>query len=168
MTSKEFASWVYSAAKKASDIDPVFVTAQAALESGWGRSVIGKYNLFGITKGSGWTGKTILVTTHEVFNTDKKTFAKPEEIISITKLQNGKYQYKVKRLFKDFDTLEQCLNEHLRILQKPFFADAWPYRKDGKEFSKRISDNVNLKYATDPNYYKTMCAMIDTIKRLLA
>ena len=34
MTNKEFALWVYNAAKNVSDIDPLFVAAQAALESG--------------------------------------------------------------------------------------------------------------------------------------
>ena len=53
MTNKEFALWVYNAAKNVSDIDPLFVAAQAALESGWGKSGIGN-NLFGITKGSSW------------------------------------------------------------------------------------------------------------------
>lgn len=168
MTSKEFAKWVYAAAQKASDINPIFITAQAALESGWGKSTIGKYNLFGITKGSSWSGKTILVTTHEVFSSDTKKFVKPEEILSITKLSNGKFRYKVKRLFKDFGSLEECLSEHLRILKKSGYSDAWPYRKSPKEFAKRISNNIGCKYATDPNYYRTMCAMIDTVQRLIS
>ena len=67
MTNKEFAQWVYDAAKSL-DIDPIFVTAQAALETGWGKSRIGKYNLFGITKGT-WTGRTQLVKTREVHST---------------------------------------------------------------------------------------------------
>lgn len=46
MTNKEFALWVYNAAKNVSDIDPLFVAAQAALESGWGKSGIGN-KLFG-------------------------------------------------------------------------------------------------------------------------
>ena len=50
-----FAQQVYSAAKEANtEIDAAFVTAQAMLETGWGKKVIGKANLFGITKGSQW------------------------------------------------------------------------------------------------------------------
>ena len=37
MTVKEFVKWIYPAAK-CGEISPVFVTAQAALESGWGKS----------------------------------------------------------------------------------------------------------------------------------
>ena len=57
MTNKEFAKMVYDAAKGL-DIHPLFVTAQACLETGWGKKTIGKYNIFGITKGS-WEGRTI-------------------------------------------------------------------------------------------------------------
>ena len=168
MTKDKFVQWVYPAAQRASDINPVFVTAQAALESGWGKSVIGKYNLFGITKGSNWTGKTILVETHEVFRTPDVHFVAPEKVLSIQNLPSGMYRYRVKRLFKDFSSLENCLSEHLRILQKPGYADAWPYRKSAKEFARRISDCVGCKYATDPNYYKTMCVMIDTVNKLVS
>lgn len=66
---REFARNIYVAAQKATDIAPEFVTAQAILESGWGKARVGKYNLFGITKGSRWTGKTVLIKTHEYFNT---------------------------------------------------------------------------------------------------
>ena len=49
---RDFARSVYAAAQKATDIAPEFVTAQAIFESGWGKSRIGKFNLFGITRGS--------------------------------------------------------------------------------------------------------------------
>ena len=48
MTPKEFVAWIYPAAERIGEISPLFVTAQAALESGWGKSAIGN-NLFGIT-----------------------------------------------------------------------------------------------------------------------
>jgi flagellum-specific peptidoglycan hydrolase FlgJ len=52
-TQLAFARQVYAAAVEAkTEIDPAFVTAQAMLETGWGARVIGKANLFGITKGS--------------------------------------------------------------------------------------------------------------------
>ncbi|HTT78230.1 MAG TPA: glucosaminidase domain-containing protein [Stellaceae bacterium] len=39
--------------------------AQAALETGWGRSIVGN-NVFGIKAGSSWTGATVTAATHEV------------------------------------------------------------------------------------------------------
>ena len=40
MTVNEFVKWIYPQAKLAGDIDPIFTTAQAALESGWGKAAI--------------------------------------------------------------------------------------------------------------------------------
>ena len=74
---RDFARNIYAAAQQATDIAPEFVTAQAILESGWGMSRIGNFNLFGITKGTNWTGKTILVLTHEYFFTPNRTFLPP-------------------------------------------------------------------------------------------
>lgn len=165
MKPKEFIDFIYPAAQRASDINPVFVVAQAALESGWGKSCIGKYNLFGITKGS-WNGKTLLVQTTEIFSSSTKKFFPPEEIISVTPTYDGKYRYVVKRLFRDYDTLEQALADHLAILQQPHFAHAWPYRKSPEEFVKRLQSG-KYKYATATNYVETMNAMFQTVRKYL-
>lgn len=164
MTQTEFIKWVYPAAKKG-EIHPAFVTAQAALETGWGKSAIGN-NLFGITKGSSWNGKMQLVTTTEYFTTPNKRFPSPEQVLKVQAVGNGKYKYTVKRLFRDYDTVEQCLADHLAILKKPMYADAWPHRKNPKEFARRIVDNTGAKYATAPNYAKTMCCIIDTVEKI--
>jgi len=86
-----------------------------------------------------------------------------EKVISITKLANGKYQYIVKRLFRDYETVAECLKDHSAILQKPQFADAWKYRHDRSKFVRAIVDNVGGKYATDPNYVSSMEAMFKTV-----
>lgn len=41
--------------------------AQAALETGWGQSVVGN-NIFGVKAGSSWTGATVTTPTHEYEN----------------------------------------------------------------------------------------------------
>lgn len=164
---KQFCRAIYNAAKNINEISPIFVAAQACLESAWGARVIGKYNCFGITKGSNWTGKTVLVLTSEVFKSPSVRFNPPEKVVSITKTSSGNYRYKVYRLFKDFSSWEDCLREHLRLFQKPGYTDAWAYRKNPREFAKRIADNKGCKYATDPNYYKTMCAMISSVEHII-
>lgn len=164
---QDFCKEVYNAACKISEINPVFVAAQACLESSWGKNKVGRYNVFGITKGSNWTGKTVLVLTSEVFNSPNVKFASPEKVVSIFKRKDGRYQYKVYRLFKDFDSMGDCLKEHLRLFKKSGYADAWPYRKNAREFAKRIVNNVGCKYATDPNYATTMNAMIESVERIV-
>ena len=162
---RAFARNIYVAAQQATDIAPEFVTAQAILESGWGKSRVGKYNLFGITKGSNWTGKTVLILTHEYFNTPSRTFTAPERVVSVCKTGNRWY-YTVYRLFKDFDSIADCLAEHSRLLQKPGFADAWPYRHDAEEFARRICDNRRSKYATSPDYLRQMLSLIASVRKM--
>lgn len=165
---RAFARSVYSAAKASTDIAPEFVTAQAILETGWGRSKVGENNIFGITRGSNWTGKTVLVLTHEYFNTPDRTFVAPERIVSINKVKGAnRWYYKVYRLFKDFDTLGDCLSEHSRLLQKPGYADAWPYRHDAEEFARRICDNKGCKYATSPEYLRLMLSLITSVRTIV-
>jgi flagellar protein FlgJ len=162
----EFIKAIYPAAHnlyaKNDGIHPVFVTAQAALETGWTVKDFGN-NIFGITKGNGWTGETQLAATREEFSSPNKKFYPPEEIVSITPMANGKYEYRVRREFRKYDSLEDCLDDHLSILKRPGYADAWVYRNDPKEFARRISDDTGAKYATDSSYAKTMCAVIDTV-----
>lgn len=155
MKVNDFVKWIYPQAKAMNEIDPVFVTAQAALESGWGKSAIGN-NLFGITKGSSWSGAVQLVNTTEYFSRPDVTFRAPEKVMSVIKVNEKRYKYSVKRLFRDYDTVSGCLVDHLAILKKPGYADAWPHRNDARQFVRRIVDNIGAKYATAPNYVETM------------
>lgn len=115
---QDFCKAVYDAAKKINEISPLFVATQTCLESAWGARKVGNYNIFGITKGSNWTGKTVLVLTNEVFNVPGKKFYPPEKVVSVIKTSQGKYRYKVYRQFKDFGSYDECLQEHLRIFKK--------------------------------------------------
>jgi flagellar protein FlgJ len=48
-------------------VSPRILLAQTAIETGWGRSVVGN-NLFGIKAGSSWPGATVTAPTHEYEN----------------------------------------------------------------------------------------------------
>ena len=50
-------------------VSPKILLAQAAIETGWGRSVVGN-NLFGIKAGRSWTGDKVEAATHEYENGD--------------------------------------------------------------------------------------------------
>lgn len=158
----EFAKEVYLAAKDG-EIDPVFVTAQACLETGWGKSKVGNFNIFGITKGS-WTGKTVLILTTEYFSTPNKVFNAPEKKISVVKLSPTKYKYKVQRLFREYDSLKQALDDHTSLFKKPMYADAWPFRNNPMKFAEKICDNMGAKYATSPGYLVSLKCMIGQIR----
>ena len=62
--------WTNIAGLDLQGLYPSVLIAQAALESGWGQSELAtKYNtLFGVKKGSSWTGRTVTLPTREVVN----------------------------------------------------------------------------------------------------
>ena len=167
MDSKTFANMIYTASENM-DISPIFMTAQAALESGWGKEVIGKYNFFGITADEEYTGKTIMVRTREVFSTPNQKLQKNWILHSVTKRTDGKgYDYDLSRPFRDYDTLEQALNDHFDILRSDNFKEAWPFREDPVKFVTALQAGTK-KYATDPNYVSTMKSMFKSVQKLIA
>ena len=75
MTPKEFKKTYWpdiAASCEETGLNPLFVAAQAALETGWGKSAIG-HNLFGITATKKWRGAVKYVRTFEYFDDDKYT-----------------------------------------------------------------------------------------------
>lgn len=167
MKINEFVAWIYPQAKKLGEISPTFVTAQAALESGWGKAAIGN-NLFGITKGSKWTGAVRLVTTTEYFSSKDVKFSDPEQVMSVVKLGEHRYKYTVKRLFRDYANVAQCLSDHTSTLKYKCYADAWPYRSNPRIFVRKLQDSIGSKYATSPDYVHTMDSIIATVERVVS
>lgn len=165
----EFVRKIYPAAARlyrSGGVHPLFVTAQAALETGWKIKGIGN-NIFGITKGSSWTGSVSLELTTEYFKTPSVKFKAPERVVSIEHVGPCKCKYLVYRYFRNFASLDECLDNHLELLRKPGYADAWPYRDDPKEFARRLVDDTGAKYATAPNYAEVMAGIIDTVERIV-
>lgn len=165
----EFVRKIYPAAARlyrSGGVHPLFVTAQAALETGWKIKGIGN-NIFGITKGSSWTGSVSLELTTEYFKTPSVKFKAPERVVTIEHVGPCKYKYRVYRYFRNFASLDECLDNHLELLRKPGYADAWPYRDDPKEFARRLVDDTGAKYATAPNYAEVMAGIIDTVERIV-
>ena len=153
-----FAKKVYQAAM-GGEIHPLFVTAQAVLETGWGAHTIGENNIFGITKGS-WTGPIDMVDTTEYFSNGNKVLSPPDVILKKVKLSSGRWQYKVRRAFRHYNTLSECLTDHCKIFKKPMYSDAWPYKDNPLMFALKITDNFKAKYATSPDYYKSLRSLI--------
>lgn len=74
---EEFVTTMLPMAEKAAarlGVDPHYLVAQAALETGWGKSIIkqadgsNSHNLFGIKAHGGWQGESANVVTHEYRN----------------------------------------------------------------------------------------------------
>ena len=165
----EFVRKIYPAADRlyrTGGVSPLFVTAQAALETGWKIKGIGN-NIFGITKGSKWNGPVSLELTTEYFKTPDVKFKASERVVSVEWMAPDKYRYRVYRYFRNFASLEECLDNHLALLRSPAYADAWPYRHDAKEFARRLVDSTGAKYATAPDYAAVMAGIIDNVERIV-
>jgi flagellar protein FlgJ len=162
--SRSFVNKIYPAAKRlyktSEGLHPLFVTAQAALETGWKIKKTGN-NIFGITKGS-WTGETNLLLTTEILDTPDKQFTLPEKIVSVEPLASGKYRYSVYRLFRAYASIDECIEDHFTQLKGTLYAHAWSSRNDPREYARLIAPI----YATSPDYADTLIAVMNDVERI--
>lgn len=143
-------------------ISATFTLAQAALESGWGKSDVG--NMFFGVKANTATpmNKKQLITTREVLNTNSAHFP---EIISIKQRKDGRYDYVVKDWFRKYDSPEESFTDHAKFfLENKRYAKALEYRSDPYKFAEEVA---KAGYATDPNYATILKSVIKTIENNL-
>ena len=135
----EFIQWLAPTAQeetKKYNLPASVLIAQGAIESGWGESVIGQYNLFG-RKWNG-TGPYIDVSTQEY--------------------EDGQYVTVIAK-FQDYDSLEEAVDDWCVLMtEEPCYAPAVQALPDTEQFVRLMAE----KYATDPNYadeiLETICA----------
>lgn len=126
---------------------PEAVVAQAALETGWGRSVVGKNNLFGIKDTPDWTGAKVLVTTQEVVNGETVT---------------------IQAWFRDYPNYAASLADHFAFLKENTrYANVFDPNDSmsDQEYFRRLQADG---YATDPNYAQSLMDMLKSIQSLEA
>lgn len=143
-----------SAAKQVeaeSGIPAHFMLAQAAHETGWGRSPIktagggDSHNLFGIKASSNWTGKVAEITTTEVINGVAR---------------------KVTAKFRAYDSPEEAFRDYARLLkgnQRYAQAVAAAETANAQAFAHHLQ---RAGYATDPAYADKLARVINTTVRV--
>ena len=119
MTNKQFWDYFYGLGKEAEAKFPELLAAQAALESGWGRSLSGVNNYFGIKGSPGTT-----VTTREVYDGKEVTI---EAEFKDFKDELECVQYLVDRWYKDYRGYEGVnragsRDEAARLLKEEGYA----------------------------------------------
>jgi flagellum-specific peptidoglycan hydrolase FlgJ len=129
MEPEEFIAWLGPTAQRICTkygLFPSVCIAQAALETGWGKYVIGEYNLFG-RKWDGWGGYI-----------EKPT----KEYI------DGKW-ITVLDKFQGYDSLDQALEDYcMLITEEPIYQPCLQYLGNLEAFVQTLGPI----YATDPNY----------------
>jgi len=134
----DFVEKVWPYAEKAAQelgIPTETLVSQAALETGWGKFVMGNadgkpsYNLFGIKADSRWNGEQVSVQT--------------------TEYRDGVVQ-KERANFRAYDSLEQGFNDYVQFIKSsPRYADALNNRGDAASYLQNLQQGG---YATDPAY----------------
>jgi len=136
----EFIATMLPMAEKAAKrlgVEPRFLVAQAALETGWGKSMIrqkdgsNSHNLFGI-KATGWQGESATVTT--------------------TEYVNGKATKQVAG-FRAYDSFEQSFNDYVRLLENnDRYQPAIQVASATGNSERFVNELQRAGYATDPQY----------------
>ena len=145
-SSQEFIATMLPMAEKAAErlgIEPRFLVAQAALETGWGKSMIrqkdgsNSHNLFGIKAGKRWEGATVEAkTTEYVEGTAQKENAK----------------------FRSYDSYADAFRDYAALLRNNPRYGAVIGSQDGTEFARRLQQ---AGYATDPQYANKLASIIN-------
>lgn len=110
------------------------ILAQSALESDWGRTVIGNAYL-GI-KGKSATGNSTTFSTHEVTLSGKKVSEIDE--------------------FRAYASYAEAANDYALLIKRRFPA-AFAYRNNPEQFAEAVARHG---YATDPHYAKKLKSII--------
>jgi peptidoglycan hydrolase FlgJ len=128
-------------------VDPDALLAQAALETGWGRSMPCNaqgecsFNLFGIKAGSQWSGATVNVPTLE--------------------FESGIPVRKVER-FRAYDSPADSFRDYAALIRDSSrYASARGAGDNVEAFASALQQGG---YATDPNYAQKIAAVADEVR----
>ncbi|WP_454999106.1 glycoside hydrolase family 73 protein [Capnocytophaga gingivalis] len=141
-------------------ISHLFILAQSALETGWGKRAPGNM-MFGVKASiSTPLEKRQLVQTTEILSTDKAKFP---VIISIEKRPDGRFKYIVKDWFRKYDSPEESFTDHANLfMNNKRYAKALLVRSDPYKFAEEVA---NAGYATEPTYAERLKGVIRTIEK---
>lgn len=130
-------------------VDPHALLAQAALETGWGRSVPCSaagdcsFNLFGIKAGGQWSGATVNVPTLEF-----------EQGVAVRKVER----------FRSYESPAASFNDYARLIRNnPRYENALGTGSDVASFASALQDGG---YATDPQYARKLTAVANELRQL--
>ncbi|MHC8340384.1 flagellar assembly peptidoglycan hydrolase FlgJ [Pseudomonas sp. HLT2-19-2] len=134
----EFVNTMLPMAKEAAErigVDPRYLVAQAALETGWGKSVMraqdgsSSHNLFGIKASSNWKGESARAITSE--------------------FRNGE-MVKETAQFRSYDSYKDSFHDLVTLLQtNNRYQDVVKSADNPEQFVRELQ---KAGYATDPDY----------------
>ena len=134
------------AAARELGVDPQNLIAQAALETGWGRSQPGhSHNLFGIKSGGSWTGASVQANTEE-----------------FSRGVSGR----VDADFRVYGSQGESVQDYVRLIRdNPRYAGALNTGGDVHAFASALQRGG---YATDPDYARKLVTVADEVRQRIA
>jgi len=134
------------AAARELGVDPQNLIAQAALETGWGRSQPGQsHNLFGIKAGGSWSGASVQANTEE--------FA-------------GGVSSRIDADFRAYGSQRESVQDYVRLIRdNPRYAGALNTAGDIQAFANALQRGG---YATDPDYARKLVTVADEVRQRIA
>jgi flagellar protein FlgJ len=152
LTKSDFISQMWPHAKAAADelgVDPHALLAQAALETGWGKSVpcnaSGEcsFNLFGIKAGNSWSGASVNVPTLEF-----------EEGVAVRKVER----------FRAYESPADSFRDYAKLIgNNARYENAVGTGDNVAAFASALQQGG---YATDPNYARKLVAVAHELRGL--
>jgi peptidoglycan hydrolase FlgJ len=137
------------AAARELGVDPHALLAQAALETGWGKSVpcnaAGKcsFNLFGIKAGTQWSGAAVNVPTLEF-----------EEGVAVRKVER----------FRAYESPSDSFSDYAKLIgNNARYQNAVGTGENVAAFASALQQGG---YATDPNYARKLMAVANELRSI--
>lgn len=137
-SSEEFVKRLHPYAEQAArelGVEPKAILAQAALETGWGRSMVkngngeNSYNLFNIKADKSWQGKQVQVTSLEFDQGIPK------------KVSSG---------FRSYSSFKESFQDYVDFIKNnPRYGEALKKAGNAEQYMQALQ---KAGYATDPNY----------------
>lgn len=138
VTPSNFVSSLWPHAQRVGEqlgVEPRFVLAQAALETGWGQHVMSKpdgsssFNFFGIKANDGWDGDRVRHSTLEH--------------------ENGLLERR-NESFRAYGSIEEAFDDYARFIgDQPRYGEALAKANNGTDYANELQ---RAGYATDPDY----------------
>lgn len=145
----EFVATMLPMAKQAAErigVDPRYLVAQAALETGWGKSVMraqdgtSSHNLFGIKAGQSWQGEQARAITSE--------------------FRNGE-MVKETAQFRSYDSYQDSFHDLVTLLQSnDRYQEVLKSADNPEQFVRELQ---KAGYATDPDYASKISQIAKTM-----
>ncbi len=128
-------------------VDPRALIAQAALETGWGRSQPGgdSHNLFGIKAGANWNGASVQANTQEF---------------------GAGVASRIDASFRAYGSPRESVEDYVRLIRdNPRYASAMNTGSDVQAFANALQRGG---YATDPDYARKLAAVAAEVGQRIA